>query len=1087
MGAQRRHLLPPLPDRGCKLLSSTHAYEPGYHLVAITRLEDGHYVDCNQNCLDILGYSREELIGRNAMDDTLWPDGERRAELIAKVSVREPVNDIPVRFRSRDGSTHSGLLTAELIEVGGERLIVSVIRDITDHAAREQAAHIAERRYHALFENAVEGIYVSSAEGCFLDVNPAFARILGYAGPDEVIEAITDIATQIYVEPATRAAIRHMLDNQGYISDYECRVRCKDGSVIWVSENSSAVRDDIGGLLYYEGTFVNITARKEAELALQQSEEKYRTLVDHSQDGVFVTHQGRYAYVNRAYADMLGYTVAELTGMPFLDAIAPEDRKMTLELWERRRAGQWETGAYEIHLLHKDGATRVIASVRAGPITYMGEMASIGTVRDMTAERRTQLALRAAESKYRSIFENSVVGIYQSTPQGRFIDANPAMARIFGYDSSAGLINDLDDIRQLYANPEQRNMLLADLERKGSVTGLEYEVQRKDGRRIWVSQSARVVRDENGEVAYYEGTIQDITGRRLAEIAQRRSEEQYRTLVDHSQVGVFINQDGHYIYVNQALSRMLGYTEQELTGMSYRDIFAPESVADADDRFERRQRGEAVPNDYEVTLLHKDQHTRVIATISIGVIEQDGKKFMSGTIRDITQQKNVEAQLRHNATHDPLTNLPNRTLFIRRLEQAMVTTRESGLPTYAVLFLDLDGFKVVNDSLGHAAGDQLLIQIAERLQRCVGPRDILARHGGDEFTLLVDLKLGNTPPTETAERLLAEFTQPFRLGENEIFTNASIGIAPGEPYYRTTDEVLRDADTAMYRAKAVGKAGYVVFDTAMHADVRNRLELETDLRLALDNGEFRVFYQPIVHLETRTLAGFEALVRWQHPVRGLLLPDQFLSVANETGLIMPLGWWVLEEACRTLRAWQDRHPGAGELTLSVNIAHKQFAYYGLPQKILSALSRTGLAARNLHLEITETVLVENQHAAEQMLQTLRALGIAINLDDFGTGYSSLSYLRDLSLDTLKIDRSFVTDVDRNATHQAIVQTIISLARQLGMGIIAEGIETKAQADTLTAIGCPQAQGNFFSGPLPAEAAEVLLQSMLVPAVPETEA
>ncbi len=1068
-------------------MSFTRTHEPGYYLVAVTRLDDARYVDCNQAWLDVLGYSREEMIGRCALEDALWPDDEQRDELIARVRARDPVTDVPVRFRSRDGRTHSGLLSAEMVEIGGQRLILSMIRDVTDRAARDEAARIAERRYHALFENAVEGIYVSSAEGLFLDVNPAFARILGHADPAGVIEGITDIATQIYVEPGTREDIQHRLTSEGHISDYECRVRRRDGSTIWVSENSRAVRDDIGGLVYYEGTFVDITARKEAEFALQQSEEKYRILVDHSQDGVFVTHQGRYAYVNRAYADMLGYTVGELTGMPFLDAIAPEDRKMTLELWERRRAGQWETGAYEVNLLHKDGQMRVIASVRAGPITYMGEMASIGTVRDMTAERRTQDALRAAESKYRSMFENSVVGIYQSTPQGRFIDANPAMARIFGYDSSAELINDLDDIRQLYADPAQRDKLLAELEREDSITGLEYEVQRKDGRRIWVSQSARVVRHEDGDVAYYEGTIQDITGRRMAEEAQRRSEEQYRTLVDHAQVGVFINESGHYIYVNHALAKMLGYSEQELTGMSYREIFAPESVADADDRFERRQRGEEVPNDYEVTLLHKDQHTRVIATISIGVIEQDGRILMSGTIRDITQQKNVEGQLRHNATHDPLTNLPNRTLFIRRLEQAMADTRDSGLPTYAVLFLDLDGFKVVNDSLGHAAGDQLLIQIAERLQRCVGPRDILARHGGDEFTLLVDLKLGNTPPAEMAERLLAEFIQPFRLGENEIFTNASVGIAPGEPYYRSTDEVLRDADTAMYRAKAAGKAGYVVFDTAMHADVRNRLELETDLRLALDNGEFRVYYQPIVDLDSHSLAGFEALVRWQHPTRGLLLPDQFLAAADETGLIMPMGWWVLEDACRTLRGWQQRHPDAAGLTLSVNIAHKQFAYHGLPQKILDALSRTGLAARNLHLEITETVLVENPHAAEQMLHTLRALGIALNLDDFGTGYSSLSYLRDLSLDALKIDRSFVTDVDRNATHQAIVRTIVTLARELGMGIIAEGIETKAQADTLTRIGCPQAQGNLFSGPLPAEAAEALLKTMLAPATAGTEA
>lgn len=1060
------------------------AFDRSSSLVTLTRLVDDRYVDVNDGFERSLGYSRAELLGRSPVELGIWAPADR-ARFLEELRTAHALSDHPAIYRRRDGSEYHAQLNAALVTLEGEHYVLSMIQDSAAHEASETARRRAELRYRSIFDHAVEAIYQSTPEGRFTDVNPAMARLLGYASPDELMRGISDIGAEIYADPGTRSEVQALLAREGHFEGHETRVRRYDGSLMWISENAHAVKGDGGELLYYEGTFVDVTARRAAEAALQVSEQKYRTLVDHSQDGVFLTQEGNYTYVNKAYADMLGYTPAEMMGTPYMHFIAPEDRTLLEEIWKKRRAGEWEKSAYEVHLLKKD-QTRLLASVRSGPITLDGRLASTGTIRDITEERRVQQALLAAEQKFRAIFENAVIGMYQSTPTGQYLKANQALADIFGYASPDTLMSSVANISALYKNPEERGLVNTHLERHGRVTGREVEMRRKDGQSIWVSLSARVVRNHDGSVAYYEGSLQDITGRKRVEGALQRSEQRYRLLVDHSQVGVFINENGYYTYVNHAFASMLGYSEAELTGMSYRDLFPPEEITAADERFRRRQRGETVPNNYESVLLHKDKKTRLNVTHSIGTIDQDGRRYMIGTVRDVTEQKRFEAQLRHNATHDPLTGLPNRTLFIERLAKAMERSRPKDAPGYAVLFIDLDSFKVVNDSLGHAFGDELLVQVAQRLKTCLGPWDLLARHGGDEFTVLAGQTQDTDDAAELAERILAELLKPVHLGDNEIYTNASIGIAPGHADYASTEEVLRDADTAMYRAKAAGKAGYVVFDQDMYDRARSRLRVETELRQALGNGEFRVHYQPIVALGNGRLLGFEALLRWQHPLRGLLGPHQFLHVAEETGLILPIGWWLMGEACRQLKAWRTLHPQAQGLTVSVNLAHKQFMYAGLPQQVTTALQDSGFDAGGLHLEITETVFLENPKAAESTLRRLRALGIALHLDDFGTGYSSLSYLSALPLDTLKIDRSFVIDVVDNPKHAAVVRTIIELARDLGMNTIAEGVENESQLQLLDGLGCRCAQGNLFAPALDPKHAELLFDRPSLELMPGAE-
>jgi diguanylate cyclase (GGDEF)-like protein len=441
---------------------------------------------------------------------------------------------------------------------------------------------------------------------------------------------------------------------------------------------------------------------------------------------------------------------------------------------------------------------------------------------------------------------------------------------------------------------------------------------------------------------------------------------------------------------------------------------------------------------------------------------------------DITQRKVAEEQLLHDAFHDALTDLPNRALFMDRLRRAIVRTKRQDNYRFAVLFLDLDGFKVVNDSLGHATGDQLLIAIGRRLELGMRRGDTLTRLGGDEFAILADNISEVNDATNLADRIREQLKAPFNLGGHEVFATASIGIALGTKDRERPEDLLRDADTAMYRAKAQGKERHVVFDQAMHTSVVERLRLETDLRRALERREFLVHYQPICALDTGRIAGFEALLRWEHPERGLISPASFIPVAEETGLILPIGLWVLRAACEQLHVWQSRAPEHAALLMSVNLSGKQIKEPNIVAQIDEVLQETGVAPEHLKLEITESVIMEHPPSAAEVLKQLKGRGIQLSLDDFGTGYSSLSYLHRFPLDVLKVDRSFVNRLDGADADPVIVQTIVTLAHNLGMQDIAEGVASEGQVERLKAMGCQFGQGYYFSRPVPGHVAGALL-------------
>jgi|GEM_PF-2868474 len=442
---------------------------------------------------------------------------------------------------------------------------------------------------------------------------------------------------------------------------------------------------------------------------------------------------------------------------------------------------------------------------------------------------------------------------------------------------------------------------------------------------------------------------------------------------------------------------------------------------------------------------------------------------------DITQRKRAEEQLRHAAFFDKLTGLPNRTLLMKHLEASLQRVQQEGEVQFALLFLDLDRFKVINDSLGHLIGDRLLVEVARRLKTCLGPLDTVTRFGGDEFIILLDRIDKLSDATRIAAAIGDSLQAPYNLSGYEVFTTASIGIVLSSNGYRNPEEVMRDADLAMYRAKAHHRGSYAVFDRQMHEEALNLLQLERDLRQALDCGqEFQLHYQPIIDLRGDRIVGFEALVRWQHPVRGQISPGLFIPIAEETQLITLLGEWVLLEACRQLREWQHQFPTQAPLRLNVNLSGVQLVQSDLMERIDRILASTGLSGQNLKLEITETVMMENLDWAKTLFEQLRRRQIQLSIDDFGTGYSSLSYLSSLPIDTLKIDRSFVQRMNCDRENLKIVEAIVALARNLSMDVVAEGIETEAQFAQLQALGCEYGQGYYFSRPLSGEAATELL-------------
>ncbi len=727
----------------------------------------------------------------------------------------------------------------------------------------------------------------------------------------------------------------------------------------------------------------------------------------------------------------------------------------------------------EFRFCHSDGSLRWIGETCTARWDQSQRCWIVTTVAvDISDRKRAEIALQASEARFRAVFEQAAVGINQADASGRYTQANQYFCDLLGYTQSELLTFSYQDITHpedlAHARPFESRQFQGEL----SCFTIERRYRHRSGEWIWTELTLSLIRDEAGQVVSDLAIVVDIRDRKRAEFSLRQSEAKSRAILAVMPDLMFrIGADGCYREViNPRPDLELFFEGQNPVGRRLSD-FAPADTAIHKLSIMQQALTTGELQCYEQQLETPEgwryEEVRVVKS------DDDEVLFM---IRDITDRKQAQAQIIHNSLHDPLTGLPNRTLLSDRLNAAIHRAQRHPHYQYAVLFLDLDRFKGINDSLGHGVGDQLLMTIAQKLRTHIRAADVAARLGGDEFVLLLEDIDGPDKAVAVAERVLADCQTPLRVEGHEVLTGVSIGIAIGTARYTAAAELIRDADIAMYRAKHRQRGTYQFFDPTMHTQVLAQHTLEVELYRAIEQNELMVYYQPVMDLEQSRLTGFEALVRWPHPAQGLLTPDVFLPCAEATGLIVSLDHWVLRQTCRQLGIWQRQFPHHASLGMSVNLSAQNFATASLLEDIDAVLAETGILGNSLNLEITENMLIRDMEKAAYLFTQLADRGIGISIDDFGVGHSSLQYLHRFPLTHLKIDRSFVQHLDSNSRDYAMVQMILGLSQQLGLSAIAEGIETPQQLLLIKAMGCQFAQGYLFSEPLPVEAVAGYLTS-----------
>jgi diguanylate cyclase (GGDEF)-like protein/PAS domain S-box-containing protein len=817
-----------------------------------------------------------------------------------------------------------------LLRISGEIFVNAVQR----HRA-EAALRGSEQQHRLLFERNLAGVYRTTIDGRILDCNDAMARILGYSSRQELME---QRAQELYQNPSDRADFISALRRDRMLTSNEISLRRKDGRPCWLIENVHLLDGEPEIL---EGTVIDITDRKVTEVALRESEERYRLLVERMREGLAqASNEGVLEFVNDRFCEMVGYAREELVGLQGELLLAyPEDVALMRE--KTRLRLRHVADQYEVRVRRKD-STIIWLEIGGAPVVDASGnvIGSIGVHNEVTERRMAEEALRESEARYRLMAENSTDMISRTSSRGILLYASEASRRLLGYEPSELVGHSFYDF--LFEADREEVRHLSSLIHESGPTTFAYRVVKKDGSLAWFETTSRSVRDA-------------ITGK-----------------------------------------------VREIIGVS----------------------------------------------------------------RDVTERKKVEEQIEYQAYHDALTGLPNRRLFRDRLTVALAHARRMKHPL-AVMFLDLDRFKVVNDTLGHSVGDELLKTVGTRLLASLREEDSIARMGGDEFTvLLADLR---TPDhaAKIAQKVLETVAQPLQIEGTELFITTSIGIALFPSDGDTAEALLANADHAMYRAKDAGRNSYQMFTPAMNSRALERLSLENDLRHALERNELELYYQPQINIATGRVTGVEALLRWNRPGFGLVSPMTFIPIAEETQLIVPIGEWVLREACRQAKEWQnDQGPG---FRMAVNLSPRQFQHSDLPLVIGSALAASGLAPGDLELEITESLAMQNTTRTILTLQRLREMGVQIAIDDFGTGHSSLNYLRSFPIDSVKIDQEFVQEIEVSAADRAIVSAVIGMARGLRLRVIAEGVETDKQLEFLREQGCEEVQGYLFGEPVPATA------------------
>ncbi|MFL5758095.1 MAG: EAL domain-containing protein [Thermomicrobiales bacterium] len=980
-----------------------------------------------------------------------------------------------------------------------------------------------ESRLRSLVQHASDIISVLDEHGTHVYVSPAVEWLLGYK-PEELIgENFVNQQWRTAEERDTAARLlADSLLNPGVPVAVTTTARHRNGELrhFEIIATNWLANPSVRGIVLNSR---DITERRLAEDRFHDAQSRYRTLVEQIPAHTYIQSIDAgmpFIYVSPQIEEILGYTPQERMAQSaaWNESIHPDDLER-LRTTDDHANATGEPFHCEYRQRHKDGhyvwlrdEALLVHDAHANPLFWQGVISDV-TQHHITADalqERDRLHLELLTAAERQAVELRLLDdvgtalARELEPHVIFKTVVEAIARTFGYSLvSLYLIDEGQLVLQNVIGYEQSfDMLPLTTGVMGRVARSDLAAYVPNGKLdpdfiseldghisevcVPLHDGGRVVGVLNlesvNDLPLTEADLRLMTAlavhvdsaisRARLYTEARESERRYRSVVDGVQEVIFqTDADGRWTFLNPAWVEITGYSIAQSLGLSLYDVTHPDEREWLLGQYENLINGAMASFQVEVRIITQDGETRWLETRArLTDARAATIAGISGTLTDITERKRAEEALResqeryrHLAMHDPLTSLPNRALFFDRLADAM-TRREYRGNGIAILFIDLDGFKLVNDSLGHEAGDRLLVIAGQRLARFIRPSDTVARLGGDEFAILLDDLADSRHALRIAERLLEALKPAFIIDDQDVFISASVGVAISVESGDRPADLLRNADIALYEAKGAGRASYAVFEPQMSAPVVARLKQETDLRLAIDRDELRLDYQPAYDLVSGRVAGVEALVRWQHPEYGLLAPADFIPAAEATGLIVPMGLWALREACRRAIGW-ERLSGTQPM-LYVNISARQLQDPFLIREVSQVLAETGLAPANLELEIPESIVMAEATTTRKTLADLKQLGLRIAIDDFGTGYSSLSYLRDLPVNTLKIDRSFVAGLDQDQGSQAIIRAIVTLAHELGLVITAEGIETAAQLAQVRALGIDLAQGYYLSHPVP---------------------